>query len=618
MVAKNLMAWLLSVSICLLIGCGQRNKTPNLAPEDTITLAGTVLCPDGKPIQADVQVMSDFRGEAKFVRTVSDDNGRFELKFQLADIQQRIDGADWKYGVLTANADGYGPAGIALAALRPGASNIKLRLSKDIAIRGVITDGEGRSISRANISVVSIHDCRRGVDAYLKHLNSGASEDELLDFIHTHATRIPARRVLSDDKNALSYSTDENGSFEIRGVGADRVAWLYVKGDGIVSDHIQVVTREQIGGKAVRSKGPAAYSAQVAYQGVAAKPIFGRVVDRDTGSGIPDAKINGRTITGTDGKFQLTGIAQEGAATIRVSSPAESPYVGTHLTIVDGNDGEPLEVELARGVIVRGQVVHEDSGAPVRAEVTYRPDADYHIYPPLIQTAQDGKFSLAALTDPGTLSIRLVDGEYVSPAPVQLNPKSLDDHQELVIRVGLGFEVKGQLSKLGNIDTESVEVVGLTGDLVKRKLNDDGRFQVVGLEKGIDRTVVFRERKQNLATAVIVNHDTEQPLQLTLETCARTVGRLVDESGKPMIKETIALLPEGSHARINELTGRSLPPMLGLYTTDENGRFEISDVVPGVGVEIIAGSNPSKAKLVTSILLEPGEMLELGDVTPRQ
>ncbi|MFC1759418.1 hypothetical protein ACFL2H_11735 [Planctomycetota bacterium] len=69
------------------------------------------------PIRAQVQVMSEFRGEAKVVRNESDENGKFELEFRLADIQQRIDGEDWKYGLLVANADEYGPAGIRLSKL---------------------------------------------------------------------------------------------------------------------------------------------------------------------------------------------------------------------------------------------------------------------------------------------------------------------------------------------------------------------------------------------------------------------------------------------------------------------------------------------------------------------
>ncbi len=144
----------------------------------------------------------------------------------------------------------------------------------------------------------------------------------------------------------------------------------------------------------------------------------------------------------------------------------------------------------------------------------------------------------------------------------------------------------------------------------------DDTFEVLGLEPGLPRQLVFAHKDRGLVGSIFIkgediNNDT--PLEVRLDVPGSVKGRLVDEEGIPLSGAKLKLVSSG------------LLPDVSTFTADADGRFQIVGLIPGVesGISVDKRARPNyrldTGRVLHGILLQhPGEVRDLGDVTVKE
>ncbi len=419
---------------------------------DRVHLSGRVLDPDGKPL-AGAAVY--FIRPAPFVwvphprpphrpesSATSGPDGRFQIivdRTQWEDVgeQPRPFGRrDPGYPFVAAVAPRYGPDWVSLA--RPEArADVTLRLVRDdVPIQGRILDLEGRAVPGATVTAYEILATLGG--DLTPVINSGMRGDVPGKYVATSIAGLPQ-----------TLTTDRDGRFRLAGVGRERLVSLRISGPTIQSSDIYVMTRLDFKGSQVRHErsklpiadspsiggGPMVYGARFEHAAGPTKPIDGIVRDRATGRPLPGAVIRavfvyerdgkmegygnspGSAFTRADdsGRFHLIGAPKSRDLGVHVSPPELQPYLETMERVGDTPGLAPIvhHVSLTRGIPVRGRLIDQVSGRPVRGVVHYfllsnnpRYDELRHFMLTLsrVPTGDDGSFSIVALDGPGLLA----------------------------------------------------------------------------------------------------------------------------------------------------------------------------------------------------------------------
>ncbi len=419
---------------------------------DRILLSGRVLDPGGQPLAGAVV---SFIRPAPFVwvphprpprrpeaSATSGPDGRFEFL---------VDRAQWEdvgqqprtfarrgpgYPFVAAVAPGYGPGWVPLARPEDG-SGVTLRLVKDdIPIEGRILDLEGRPMPGATVTPDEIlatpgEDLTPVVDSGMRWDGPG--------------------KYLAPSIAGLveTLTTDRDGRFRLAGIGRERVVSLRISGPTIQSSDIFVMTRLDLKPSQIRYErpklpiadspsiggGPMVYGARFELAAGPTKPIDGIVRDRASGRPLAGAVIMAVLVYERDGKvegygntpglvcartddggrFHLVGAPKSRDLGVHVFSPELQPYLETMERVGDTPGLAPImyDVSLTRGIPVRGRLIDEVSGRPVRGVVNYfllsnnpRYDDLRHFMLTLsrVPTGEDGSFSIVALDGPGLLA----------------------------------------------------------------------------------------------------------------------------------------------------------------------------------------------------------------------
>jgi len=394
---------------------------------------GRVLDPSGKPARAKVLVVRtdlsegnwDVVGQEVLERTSTRQDGSFTIDVP-TDNRARFTSAGEFIDARThavAMADGFGPDSEYLSV--GYAAPLQLRLAPDeIPIRGRLVDEQGRPIVGAQVRVTrvmrpdgeSVDEQRQAVDEWVaKARDNPKTVEEARQRAREAAPKdtrksgnamiahFPSREYLFTRQANLFQvkTTDQDGRFELKGIGTDHVAELEIEADGFAKSRINVVAREMdpvplprndrrfpsnlYFGTRFEFACPRGWTLRGTLRDAESEqPIAGADVWVD---GLPGhGLVAGRFITDTtnaQGQFVLAGIplpTGDGQEMRLQITPADAdPYFLTDIQVrvpqhLPGDSTTILELRKARWM--SGQVVEEDTRRPVPAIVRYLPFRD--------------------------------------------------------------------------------------------------------------------------------------------------------------------------------------------------------------------------------------------------
>jgi RNA polymerase sigma factor (sigma-70 family) len=408
---------------------------------------------DAKLRQALQPVMQDLYEDLQspFVRAVSWEDGRFHFKLA----KTLLDPPYHEDVDVIAVADGYGP-GWYWSNKNDTFTDITVRLAKDVPLNGRIVDLEGRPVRGATIKLGCIMPGPDGtvqtwidlVQAHVQHDSRRFNERQRIMF---------SRQLQWTNLHLFpqTLTTDADGRFCIRGIGAERVMFdLTVTAPGIGSDEFSVMTRPGPGipitGTRDRIRAEyRTYGATFEHVANTARVIAGTVRDKATGKPLAGVQIAAwgpayaDTFSDKDGKYQLVGLSK--GKDIDVTAwpwgrrRNSLPYLTTTKRALEKPGLEPLTVdfELVRGVVLRGRLTDKVTGKPVPAAMIHyaafkdNPHVACFAFPGnpafpdngrswdgphLMQTHTnsdaEGAFALVVLPGRGLLGVRVTDGAY--------------------------------------------------------------------------------------------------------------------------------------------------------------------------------------------------------------
>ena len=340
--------------------------------------------------------------------------------------------------------------------------------------------------------------------------------------------------------------------------------------------------------------------------------------------------IEGMIATTTDGKgrYRLAGLPKGNGHKLSVYPALDRPYFITEFLEVPVSPGlGPVHYDIAlkRGIWISGRVTDAKTGQPVQAAIHYYPFlANKHAegYPNFraglslfwtgsrYRTDAEGRYRVVGLPGRGIVAVKSFDQTYrvgvgVDRLSVQpgarsdrsyglptynaIDPREFEAVAEVdppadVLEAGRDFLLERGMSltvqvvepdgkPLTEVMAEGRSAVPRMGDT---NLHEQTRFQVVGLDPKVSRTVVFEHRIRKLgATLVIKPGDLANAGEriVTLRPCATVTGRLVDAEGKPVRGGIERHMYYGAN---NEESTVFQPENL-----DADGRFRIDDLAPG-------------------------------------
>ena len=325
-----------------------------------------------------------------------------------------------------------------------------------------------------------------------------------------------------------------------------------------------------------------------------------------------------------------------------------------------GSVEHSVDLALPRGVLIRGKITEQGSGALVAdARVWFNSGRWADVPTPLISKSRsgpDGSFRLAVPPAPGYVVIEGPSDEFVlqeisdrmltegrpggrrfySHAFIACDPKPGRAALEIHAVLRRGVSVKGQVVGPDGQAVQDVSMVSpaiLTRSIVPWRhwrsgdhgVARDGRFTIHGLAPDIAIPVYFLEPKRQLgATANLSGKSADGgPITIRLEPCGTVTQRLLDSSGKPIeanrgsIWLKMVVMPGPLDQR-----GAAVDDRLSAETellqvidpihyrngplSDAQGRLTFPALIPGATYRI---SEPAR-----DFTVKPGENLDLGDI----
>ena len=448
---------------------GEKSVEPGKKPASVATpktsLRGRVLDPDGKPIGGvDLywfvypENFTSFADvSAKIVGRTNAD-GRFDVSVPTAGINSAV-----SQSPLIASAPGYGLAGVGVRQIDP-AEPMTLQLVEDIPIRGRILTSEGQPVQNLKLNINRLFASSTGsADAFLKAFRSGRRLSSVggMDL-----------HVIGPLASILDIQIHNDGTFEIRGVGAERLVMIEYSGDGIAAFEQHVVVRDGIDLDAINREHKAIISQQYMEEPVSlVGPEFtivaetGRAIEgivRNLETGEPLAGVivslitnDGSRVTETnsDGRFRIEGVPYRDEYLVSARMAGETEFLERTIALPEERASALLNVELGlrSGIVVTGRVLDRDSDSGVESSVSWtplidNPQADKAGFDGWKRgrlgapTDKDGNFRLVLPPGPGMLSAQILERELIWDGQSAMIYREVliteEDRERIGIKVG--------------------------------------------------------------------------------------------------------------------------------------------------------------------------------------
>lgn len=658
---------------------------------------GRVIDPDGNPVENAQVYIRHFKeiGWTPFDPATVKQKGRVGSSDATGQFEFMLDtnASDWSHGEvapwhkaqIAAAAPGFAPGWIDAGSLANGGDATLRLVRDDVPIRGRVLDSQGRPVAGATVRLRQIGIVKEGVNPDTM-LAAGEVADEATSSWYGHADKAPSWYGPNDlpwpgGQNA--WTTAADGRFEVKGIGRDRIARLDIQSPHLADGTIDVMARPSNSPTKPRPR-PNNVPPEFMFHGAPPKPrLVGATFDYITGplkpvTGVvrlkgtnqPLAGVNVRgkdsgtmtkvvALTDANGRFQLDGLPKSEAYQVCVDPrPGVDPFLRSWTTITDTEGLKPIDmtIDVAKGVLIIGQIVDAENGKPVipgdvqyaklptnqskdEATLGHRnlPDSRFGMTVPpgraMIVASVRGKdlpYTRARLSkaDKGKGVGGFEDGEttmillnsYHTYAIVDVPA----DAESLTVnlKVTRGLTRKGRILDWAGKPVTGAQCYGLSATLGSVVTLTDESFEVLGLEADYPRQVVFAHKRRGLVGSVILERDdlkNDAPLEVKLRPAGTVKGRLIDVDGSPLVAAKISLISLGAD-------GFGLPldelwPDDTVHISDAHGRFEIVGLKPGVKTSLVVDAKvrPNyrlewSGALRNITIQRPGEVVDLGDV----
>ena len=659
-------------------------QTPPPENGDLVTVMGRVLDPDGKPVKGARLYVPFLREE----RGTTDADGRFRVRVPRWAPNHRWTEvlANWSTS-LVARADGYGLAWADVPSQgQPG--ELTLRLVKDQPIHGRIVNTEGKPLTGVRVRVVEVVSMgKERLDKLLPGWKDSYNNAYWL-------ARQDGTLALSE--SFLSTTTNRDGQFELRGVGEERLVQIQASGGGIAQDLLYIVTRPSFDpapiNKAVqqrfpqqgrgRGNPPQLYGATILYVAGPGRAIEGVIREAGTGKPVPGMTVAALVsmidyayaLTDSQGRFRLDGLAKQQKYWIQTEPSGLGSWMGTAAIVPDAEGLRTLKVELtvARGVVVTGQVIDQATGKGVPSQVRSaplpenkyckKPGYDLYRYPEQnTPTDAHGRFRLVVVPGPSVLLVqasavdRLGDGtpvntftqaefsaedrKYVSVRSdlsggrllrtandkdvylghhhacmvLDLAQDAGPIHREVLLERGGTLTV--HLEDGDGKPLTGCQAGGLTDQRWPTFALKEASCTVYALRANHPRQLAFVHPQRRLWGLLTLRGDEKEAITVRLKPTGSMTGRVLDAVGQPLAGVRVTIDIMGNEA------ARSVDTQLRWQResirTGADGRFRIDSVVPHLEHNFIL----TKSK--TYLVIDPpfdlpkvqsAQTLDLGDM----
>jgi RNA polymerase sigma factor (sigma-70 family) len=550
---------------------------------DRLTYAGQVLDPNGRPLSgATVYLELPDANVVLHKLGTSGADGRFRTTVSRRELTKPGTEPRWRLAKVVATAPGYGPVWewtpVPVRLDTRPTDDLMLRLTRDdVPIDGRILTVEGRPVVGARI-----------VASTLTYGRNTAGEPIPWD----SPANVAGWSDLRLGSLAAEATTDATGRFRIKGIGSDRLVTLGVTGPHVAQQEIQVQTRTiatrrvEVPGELVNGRPPTRpiYGASFIHIAEPGRLLEGIVREQGTGQPIAGAQVNAIATDG-EGRFRIDGLDREFEYALQVHGPPGRPYFNRRLTIASqghGLDPVTAEVELSRGVLIRGRLTDRMTGKPIRGGVFYAPLKGNPHAPEVLGRVENddvsdeaGQFAVIGLPGRGVLRVTagtadvpvyptlhgvwpedrrrglaLLDDEFVLdalPRPVSLVgshayqvidiPEGRRDfEQDFDLAVHPGRTVTVRVVDPSGTSLQGVDAFGLKDPSLtsRASMHGDGSFAVHDLDSDLPRRVLFHQPVRDLAGFLDLTGNEAGDLTARLSPCGSIVGRVVDRAGQPI------------------------------------------------------------------------------------
>ncbi len=582
---------------------------------------------------------------------------------------------------LVAHAAGFGVDFLEVQEEEPPVNPVTLKLVKDQPISGRLLDTEGKPLVGITVHPGAIYvPAEEKLDNYLNGWRQNWRDT---------AASPPKRLYLSLEDITGAATTDREGRFQLSGAGAERIVHVAIEGRGIARTIGHVITRAGFDPRScneaalaqmrpeARIKGqlPILYGPSFTFVAESSRAAEGVVRDRLTGRPLAGFQVwasfgfgNGaRAVTDKDGKYRLEGLPLEKTYRVHVTPPDGNPYLrgSAEAEGTPGTGPVRIDIELAKGIVVTGQVIDQKTGKGVEAGIRFAPLPDnpyfgkpgfdgYRRDRTMAPTDKEGRFRIVTIPGKSVLMVQVhsretLNGQVLCPyRRAQPDP----DHKGLFQKDGDSWYFTAAGGGVDFLSTENViKVVDLKpdGGPVRLELDvergktaeiavQDANGQplsgvtvsgltehwpitfkllrpaatVYALDPAQPRRLVFLHVEKQLGGTAIVRGDEKEPVAVRLAPLGKVKGQFVDAEGVPLAGATVMLTcPDQVSSELYREVRRTLPEV----KTDREGRFMLTDVVPGIKFSV--QTNQGRTYFVGEPRIglrqvEAGQTLDLG------
>jgi RNA polymerase sigma factor (sigma-70 family) len=618
---------------------------------EKVRVRGRVLDPDGKPVAGAKVYLNTFGPAPKDwpARAASGEDGRFEFTFPRSDLDTTY--SDKPVGQVIVVAAGYGFDVGNVGG--DGGDELTLRLVKDVPIVGRILDQEGKPVAGAKVSLANVMGFK------------GEDLTEFLDDIRKGGTGAYAAKGWNSPLpgQPASVATGADGKFRLTGIGRERLVGLVVEGPAIQYVRLEAMTRP---GEPVVNPSPyrtqKIYGATFEYLASPSRPIRGVVRDKETGKPVAGVRIETiatthHPVTDKEGRYELLGHAKSKEYHLTAVPAPGQPYFMATASFPDKPGFAPFDadIQLVRGITVRGRVTNLETGKPIRrAQVACfalypNPNTRDSVGDSYATTEPDGTFAVVALPGPGLLAVTapmtnhymtalvtpkemkefykgwapgnletafsdasllvaagtvsargIVQENYNALAMIEPDAKADKLTRDVALRPARTLQ--GTVTGPDGKPLAGATAYGLGSNLFGHTTLNTPEFTVISLNPRRTRQLLFVHKEKGLGYYQEIRGDAEGPLTIKLQPLGSASGRVVDKDGQPraglaLTVNRTRLLGDGVQVK-----------------TDKEGRFRAEGLVPGQKYDIWE-ANTARPGSVRNVLVESGKDKNLGEVT---
>ena len=398
----------------------RRNSIP--APDSGNTISGVVIGADGKRVPGAKfywMASRSYELQSTSPKLIATSNAAGEFKFENPSLGLAPDApASWDYRrYIVVRAPGYGfsverPGGL-LRQTREGetivgnlvtaidgvkGAVVELPLAGN-PLRGRVVDIDGNAVSNAKVRIRWFEDEAPGA-----YFDQRQGRGQLRKFADCNASQWTGYinnliNIIEPPQAAQAFpmaTTDADGRFEIKDVGANRLFQVLVSGEKI--EFARILARNQPGEKVTvtsdyNSVGDTyvVHPQEILHVAGPSVPVEGKVLDFDSGQPIADAlvlasRVHGdnttvggerehfKTRTDEDGNFRITGLPMgedNRLACVCLESEIAYPSMGFKANTSKSEDVLKHNFRMKRGVWAEGRVFDADTDKPMVGSIDY-------------------------------------------------------------------------------------------------------------------------------------------------------------------------------------------------------------------------------------------------------